>query len=402
MKTVIYRQSGNIKRVLLILAIAMTVGLLNYTQKIVSRLRQDSANLIRFYADVYAKAAMDMSSDDFSFIFEEIIKKISTPMILSEKKDSQPTAWRNIGIPENDRSEMTIRAVQSLMLEMDRENQPIPLKYQDQVLQYIHFGDTNMIRQLRRLPYIEIAIVSLFILLGYIGFTVIRDSEKRSIWVGMAKETAHQLGTPLTALMGWLELLKGEIGANENIDEISRDVQRLEKVATRFSQIGSRPVLKPTQINPVITEAVTYYQRRLPKLGPGIGLSFVTEGDFKVNLNADLFSWALENLIKNAIDAVSQQNGLVVIEIKTIRNGKYIAVDVVDNGKGITIRNRKNIFRPGYSTKQRGWGLGLSLAMRIIKEYHRGRLFVLQSKPNEKTIMRIVLKNPVIKSTDTN
>jgi signal transduction histidine kinase len=243
------------------------------------------------------------------------------------------------------------------MLEMDRENQPIPLKYQDQVLQYIHFGDTNMIRQLRRLPYIEIALVSLFILLGYIGFTVIRDSEKRSIWVGMAKETAHQLGTPLTALMGWLELLKTEIGSNANIAEISRDVQRLEKVATRFSQIGSRPKLNRTSLNPVIHEAVTYYKRRLPKLGPGIKLDFMAEGEFEANLNADLFSWALENLIKNAIDAVSQQNGQVIVELKAIRNGKYLAVDVIDNGKGILVRNRKNIFRPGYSTKQRGWGL---------------------------------------------
>jgi len=394
----IYRQSGNIKRLLLVLAIVMIFALLNYTQKVVNRLRQDSANLIRFYADVYAKAAMDMSNDDFSFIFEEIIKKISTPMILSAGKETEPTAWRNIGLPEDDRSPITILKVKTMMLEMDRENQPIPLKYENQVLQYIHYVDTRMILQLSRLPYIEITIVGLFIFLGYLGFSVIRDNEKRSIWVGMAKETAHQLGTPLTALMGWLELLKGEIGANENIEEISRDIQRLEKVATRFSQIGSRPVLKPTQINPVISEAVTYYQRRLPKLGPGIKLEFLPEGEFEVNLNADLFSWALENLVKNAIDAVSQQNGQVVIEVKAIRNGKHIAVDVVDNGKGITKRNRKNIFRPGYSTKQRGWGLGLSLAMRIIKEYHRGRLFVLQSKPNEKTIMRIVLRNLIIKS----
>jgi len=389
----IYRHSSNIKRLLLVIAIVLIFVLLNYTQTLVKRLRQDSANLIRFYADVYAKAAMDMSNQDFSFIFEEIIKKISTPMILSEKKDSQPTAWRNIGISEEDHSPENLIKVKELMLEMDRENQPIPLKYQDQVLQYIHFGDTNMIRQLRRLPYIEIALVSLFILLGYIGFTVIRDNEKRSIWVGMAKETAHQLGTPLTALMGWLELLKTEIGSNANIAEISRDVQRLEKVATRFSQIGSRPKLNRTSLNPVIHEAVTYYKRRLPKLGPGIKLDFMAEGEFEANLNADLFSWALENLIKNAIDAVSQQNGQVIVELKAIRNGKYLAVDVIDNGKGILVRNRKNIFRPGYSTKQRGWGLGLSLAIRIIKEYHQGRLFVLQSKPNEKTVMRIMLKN---------
>lgn len=389
----IYRQSGNIKRLLLILAIAMIFALLNYTQKIVNRLRQDSANLIRFYADVYAKAAMDMSSDDFSFIFEEIIRKISTPMILSGADSNEPTAWRNIGIPDNDHSPENLVKVKMIMLEMDRENQPIPLTYEERVLQYIHFGDTNMIRQLRRLPYIEISIVGLFIFLGYFGFSVIRDNEKRSIWIGMAKETAHQLGTPLTALMGWLELLKDEIGDNANITEIYQDVQRLEKVATRFSQIGSRPILKPTIINPVIDDAVIYYRRRLPQLGPGINLGFIPSGEYTINLNADLFSWALENLIKNAIDAVSQQNGKITVEVQPIRGGKLVAIDVIDNGKGITKRNRRNIFRPGYSTKQRGWGLGLSLAMRIVKEYHRGRLFVLMSKPHEKTVMRIILKN---------
>ncbi|HQM36291.1 MAG TPA: HAMP domain-containing sensor histidine kinase [Candidatus Marinimicrobia bacterium] len=394
MKINIYRHSGNIKRLLLVLAIVMIFALLNYTQKIVTRLRQDSANLIRFYADIYAKAAMDMSGDDFSFIFEEIIQKTSTPMILSDAEAMEPTAWRNIGVPDNDRSPATLAKVKKIMQEMDRENQPIPLKYEDRVLQYIHFGDTNMIRQLRRLPYIEIAIVGLFILLGYVGFSLIRENEKRSIWVGMAKETAHQLGTPLTALMGWLELLKDEIGDNANISEIARDIQRLEKVANRFSQIGSRPVLKPTNINSVINDAVSYYRRRLPQLGPGISLEFIPSGDYIVNLNADLFSWALENLIKNAIDAVSQENGKIRVELHLLHGGKKIAVDVIDNGKGISKSNRKNIFRPGYSTKQRGWGLGLSLAMRIVKEYHRGQLFVLMSKPNEKTVMRIVLKNP--------
>ncbi|MCK9484951.1 MAG: HAMP domain-containing histidine kinase [Candidatus Marinimicrobia bacterium] len=393
MEIKIYRHSGNIKRMLFVLAIVMIFALLNHTQKLVRRLRQDSANLIRFYADVYAKAAMDMSGDDFSFIFEEIIQKISTPMILTSKEFDEPTAWRNIGIPDNDNSPESLAKVKAIMVEMDRENEPIPLVYGDRVLQYIHFGDTNMIYQLRRLPYIEIAIVGLFIFLGYIGFSVIRDNEKRSIWVGMAKETAHQLGTPLTALMGWLELLKDEIGENANISEISRDIQRLEKVANRFSQIGSRPILKSTDVNSVINDAVTYYRRRLPQLGPGIKLEFVPTAEYTVNLNADLFSWALENLIKNAIDAVSQENGRIIVEIQPLHKGKSIAIDVIDNGKGIYKRNRKNIFRPGYSTKQRGWGLGLSLAMRIIKEYHRGRLFVLASKPYEKTVLRIVLKN---------
>ncbi len=388
----IYRHSANIKRVLLILAIGMILGLLYYTQNLVHRLRQDSANLIRFYADIYAKAAMDESIEDFNFIFEEIIKRISIPMVLSEKIDANPTAWRNIGVSETLRDSITVAHVSKLMAEMDRENRPIPLKYNERVLQYIHYGDTNLIRQLRYLPYIEITIVGLFILLGYIGFSLIRSSEKRSIWVGMAKETAHQLGTPLTALLGWRELLKSELGENDLLNEMGRDIQRLEKVAKRFSQIGSKPVLQVMPINPVIRDAVNYYERRLPQLGPSVRLEFDSDGDYWANLNADLFSWALENLIKNALDAVPSQNGHVRVTTNVLHQGKYLAVDVIDNGKGIPKKNRRDIFRPGYSTKERGWGLGLSLAQRIIHDYHRGKLQVLQSKPFEKTVMRIVVK----------
>jgi anti-sigma regulatory factor (Ser/Thr protein kinase) len=388
----IYRHSTNIKISLLVLATGMILGLLFYTQKLVHRLREDSSNLIRFYADIYAKAAMDESIQEFNFIFESIIKEISVPMVLSQDSTTSPTAWRNLGDLDLRQDSAVFLAVEKIMREMDRENKPIPLKYGDRVLAYIHYGDTNLIKQLRFLPYVEISLVGLFILLGYISFSVIRSNEKRSIWVGMAKETAHQLGTPLTSLMGWRELLKAELGENELLDEMERDITRLEKVTKRFSQIGSTPVLAPTPLNPVISEAVNYYQRRLPQLGPSVKLEFIPGGDFWALLNPELFSWALENLIKNALDAVPSSNGKITITTQLINHEKYIAIDVSDNGKGISKKNRRNIFRPGYSTKERGWGLGLSLALRIVCEYHRGKLFVYYSKPYEKTVMRILIK----------
>jgi len=235
-------------------------------------------------------------------------------------------------------------------------------------------------------------VVALFIFLGYMGFQVIRSSEKRSIWVGMAKETAHQLGTPLTSLMGWIELLRSDLPGNENVKEMEKDIKRLEKITNRFSRIGSTPAAEPILINELIQDAVKYYRRRLPQLGPGVTISFQPVEDHRVVIIKDLFGWAIENLIKNAIDAVPQKDGKVAITTSRIKNSDWLAIDVTDNGKGIRPKDKKNIFRPGYSTKKRGWGLGLSLTKRIITEYHHGKLFVVESRPFEKTVMRIQIK----------
>lgn len=393
MKIAVYRHSGNIKRLLLLTAIILIFVLLRYTQNVVNKLREESTNLVRFYAEVYAKAATDYSTQDFSFIFDQIIKRISIPMVISEKRDSNPTAWRGIGVEESDFSQTTISEVEKTMRKMDVANEPIPLKYGEYVLGYIHYGDTQLIQRLRMLPYIEIAVIGLFIFLGYMGFQVIRGSEKRSIWVGMAKETAHQLGTPISSLIGWVEILKSEFGSSETVDDMSKDLMRLEKITLRFSQIGSTPSFQKISINTVINGVINYIDRRLPQLGSKVNIAFLPGGDYKAIVNPDLFSWALENLIKNALDAVPAENGKVEVCTSLVRRNKCIAIDVIDNGKGISKRNRKNVFRPGYSTKERGWGLGLSLTKRIIKDYHNGSITVKESKPGEKTVMRIILKS---------
>ncbi|MBL7068057.1 MAG: HAMP domain-containing histidine kinase [Candidatus Marinimicrobia bacterium] len=392
MKISIYRHSSNIKRLLLVLAIVLIFSLLRYSQNIVNKLRDDLTNMMRFYATVYAQAATEESNQDFSFIFDQIIRKSSIPMIISSEIDKNPTAWRGVGIKEIELTDDTRTILEKMMKEMDSANAPIPLIYNDYNLGYIHYGDTNLIRQLVMLPYVEISVVFLFIFLGYISFQLIRSSEKRSIWVGMAKETAHQLGTPLTSLMGWVELLKTEAPDNHHIDELTNDIKRLEKVTNRFSRIGSTPNFKVTSLNPVIQEAVDYYRRRLPQLGPGVSITFQPGGEHQAVINRDLFTWAIENLIKNALDAVSQLNGKILITTQLLKNSRQVAIDITDNGKGIPSKDWKNIFRPGYSTKKRGWGLGLSLTMRIIKEYHHGKLQLLKSKPSEKTVMRILIK----------
>jgi len=393
MQIPIYRHSSNIKRMLLILAIVLIISLLKYSQNIVNKLRIDLTNMVRFYAQVYAQAATEQTGEDFSFIFDQIIRKSSIPMIISAAVDQNPTAWRGVGVEDRELTEENRQKLEKMMKNMDSANEPIQLLYGDYTLGYIHYGDTELIKNLIMLPYIEISVVALFIFLGYISFQVIRSNEKRSIWVGLAKETAHQLGTPLTALMGWSELLKSQFPENEHIDDITKDIKRLEKVTNRFSHIGSTPHLETASLNSVIKEAVEYYQRRLPQLRPGVQIEFQPVSDFQVKINKDLFSWAIENLIKNALEAVPEENGWIQITAQPLKNNQWIAIDVADNGKGIPLKNRKNIFRPGYSTKQRGWGLGLSLTMRIVKDYHHGKLFLLESKPQERTIMRVMIRS---------
>jgi len=391
MRINLYHHSNIIKRLLLLGALVVILVLLTYTQKIVSRLREDSTNYVRFYAKVHVKAVTDQDTRAFDFIFDELIQGIPFPMIISSQPDSLPTSWRGLDIRSDDPADIQ-REVMQYMRVMDKTYPPIPLEYEDRILGYIHYGDTRQIRQLRMLPYIEIAVVGLFVLLAYIGFQVIRSSEKRSIWVGMAKETAHQLGTPLSSMMGWIELLKAKHNQSEELREMSNDLQRLEKVSSRFSKIGSRPAFRTIAITPIIHDAVLYYRKRLPQLGAQLRLEFRSDNDYYASLNSDLFSWTIENLIRNAIDAVPPQNGKITITTSLVKNDQFIAVDVCDNGRGITKKNRHNIFKPGYSTKKRGWGLGLSLAKRIIEEYHHGKIFVLESKPFERTVLRIFIR----------
>jgi len=394
MKSRIYYHSSTIKRILVLIALILIASLLFYSQKIVNDLREDSTELMNFYAKVYTDAVA-YSGNDFSFVFENIIQSISIPMILADGKDSTIVTWKNIYTDEDSLSMTKIDTLDlyKKMSRMDKENNPIELKYGDVTLNYIHYGDSNLIRRLQMLPFVEIGVVALFILLGYFGFQQIRSSEKSSIWAGMAKETAHQLGTPLSSLMGWLAVMESEYPADENIKEMERDVARLSKVTNRFSKIGSIPVLKETEVSDVILEAVNYYKKRLPQLGREINLTFDNDQKLNGDLNIDIFSWAVENLIKNAIDAIGNKDGEIKVTAGFSNENDQILIDVSDNGKGIEKKNWNNIFRPGYSTKRRGWGLGLSLTKRIVEEYHNGRIFVKTSKVGIGTTIRISIPN---------
>jgi signal transduction histidine kinase len=277
---------------------------------------------------------------------------------------------------------------------LDVENRPITVALRDSlVLNYVHYGESDLVRQLRWVPFIEISLAALFVLIGYVGFSYIKRNEQSNIWVGMAKETAHQLGTPLSSIMGWLELVKSRVADQpalaETIGEMESDVERLNKVAARFSKIGSRPDLHEEDVAEVIEGVTRYISRRIPKAGRRVDIVIETPGVFRSAINRELFEWVVENLMKNALDAMEGPAGRIAFNLQ--QNGERLIIDVTDNGKGIDPKLHKEIFRPGFSTKTRGWGLGLSLSRRIIEDYHRGKLFVKQSNPGHGTTFRIRL-----------
>jgi signal transduction histidine kinase len=390
-----YRLTVGFKASLFVGAILIIFAVLFYTQHILEQLRDNSRRIVRVYAQMISRIGQEDPEAEYNFIFDEVIRRIDFPIINTDR-DGNPLSWRNLeGIPADSNVDAYLDEVHAQMAAMDRENDPLPIQYDTTILGYIHYDtDTPLIRELRWLPFIEIGVVAAFILIGYIGFSNIKRSEQRSIWVGMAKETAHQLGTPLSSMMGWVELLKAEADGREKLlrimTEMEVDLGRIDRVVSRFSQIGSAADLKEQDVVPVISEIVAYFRKRVPQQGKRVVITEEYLNDAHVRINSQLIGWVVENVLKNAMDAIDHGDGL--IQLSMSRQNGVVALDVRDNGKGIELKNRDQIFRPGYSTKKRGWGLGLSLARRIIEDYHGGKIFVKDSKAGSGTTIRIQLK----------
>ena len=392
----IYKRKGNFKGFLFVFGLSIIILILAYTQHLVNLLQEQSREYLRFRIQVFEENINNPDSNtDFGFFFTAVIQKSDYPIIYTDSLMT-PLQCRNIDTHLDTMQVLTPQATLKLkeyLQDMDQENPPIPIKYQGITLGYYHYGVSPVIKQLRWLPIIEIAAAILFIFIGYIGFSQIKKSEQRHIWVGMAKETAHQLGTPISSIGGWVELLKER---PDNLAQITReieaDIQRLSKVASRFSQIGSVPTLKSTNIVEILKNIVIYFNKRLPRANKKITIDLYSDSDVLIKLNSDLFEWVIENLIKNAIDAIEDNVGSIKIHLAISEDEREVYIDVVDTGKGISNRDKKNIFKPGFSTKKRGWGLGLSLAKRIIEDYHGGKLFVKESRPGEGTTLRLILR----------
>lgn len=391
--------STKLKLFLVILALFITFSTLFYTNYLVKNLENKEKQIVELYAKgIEYLANSDNLDSEITFLFENIIQPIDFPLILTDA-DNIPNvndlkSFRNIEIDTSLNQLEKEKFLRNLVDEFDKIHQPINVVYQDTIiLTKIHYGNSKLVTQLKYYPFIQIGVAAFYIILAYIGFSYVKKSEQKNIWVGMAKETAHQFGTPISSLMGWLEMLKINYSDPNKVldiaDEIENDVEKLNKITNRFSKIGSKPEFKPTNLYQQIMKIIDYFNRRLPQTGKTVDLIIEGDKELVVNINSELFDWVIENLIKNSLDAIENKNGF--IKIKISHSNKFAEIQVIDNGKGIDLKKRREIFRPGYSTKKRGWGIGLSLSKRIIEGYHNGKIFVKSSTLGQGTTFKILL-----------
>ncbi|MDH4223950.1 MAG: HAMP domain-containing histidine kinase [candidate division Zixibacteria bacterium] len=362
-----------------------------YSQYVISQLKEDSKRVVSAYARLWGLVASEAATGaEIDLIFEEVIKKSNFPIIVTSP-EGEPQAWRGVGILWNDTTFEAKTKLIKLVKKMDLEKEPVPIYYgeEKELINYLHYGDSMLISQLKIMPFLEIGLLIVVVWVGFVSFRNMQKSEKRSIWVGMAKETAHQLGTPISSLLGWVELLKsGPAKRDEYLEKMGMDLKRLDKIACRFSQIGSLPELKEVELNKIVKEVVSYYKERIPEK---VELKENLSESIAIEVNPELLSWVIENLLKNSVEALEPQNGRIEICTGQDKDKKRAYILVSDNGKGIPAREHKRIFSPGYTTKKRGWGLGLTLAKRIVEEYHRGKLTLVESIPNQKTTFSVTL-----------
>lgn len=391
--------SFNIKLTLLIIGIFIAVATLIYTQSLVNKLQERERKIVELYAGSLAYVANpNATASDFTFALD-IIKRIDFPLILTDAKNQIAFSdidggIRNLHVDSTFSQRQKLEFINQKIEEFKSLHEPIPVIFGDSlVLNRIYYGDSELVTQLRSYPFYQIIFAIAFIIISYISFSYLKKHEQSNIWVGMSKETAHQLGTPISSLMGWNEILRLNYkNADKVIDisgEIDNDLSRLNKIANRFSKIGSKPSLSEENIYAALEQVYSYFLRRIPNTSKKVDLFIEGNKEAKAKINPELFGWVIENLIKNALDAVGTKEGKISISI--IDTPNFVHIEVEDNGKGIDLKRRKDIFRPGYSTKKRGWGLGLSLSKRIIENYHRGKIFVKNSSPNEGTTFQITL-----------
>ncbi len=366
---------------------AVVIGAVSlwYTNNLMQKLSAEERKKIELWAKATEKLINADPMDDIGFIFEVQKNNETIPVLLVDANDNI-ISFRNI-----DSMKMEDPVFKKNILEKFKNNDKdhFVIKTDEGIeLNRIYYSDSLLLSQLQYYPYIQLAIIALFVFASYFAFSIARKVEQNHVWLGMAKETAHQLGTPISSLLAWVEVLKLEKQKDRMVSEIEKDVERLEKITQRFSKIGSKPVLKNTNIINTINSTVEYIRDRTPDT-VNIVAKFQENINENVPINRQLFEWVIENVCKNAIDAVVGKGNIM---INVFQDNRNIFIDITDDGKGMPKSQYNAIFQPGYTTKSRGWGLGLSLSKRIVEQYHNGKIFVKSSEVGVGTTIRIVIR----------
>ncbi|MEJ8802483.1 sensor histidine kinase [Pontibacter sp. H249] len=386
----IYSQKNRIKLVVVIIALIIGAATITYTNILVSKLSEREQELVQLYAKGLRYMINAPSDDNIVFIEEEILSANTTvPVILTDEHENILDS-KNIDLPKNISEVRKTELLQREIEKMRAQHAPIVVPWAEGSENYVFYKDSALLSQLRYYPYVQLIVIACFALMAYFAFSYSRRAEQNRVWVGLAKETAHQLGTPLSSLMAWYEYIKASPKfENEPIvEELGKDVRRLEIITERFSNVGSVPSLRDENILQVTQNAINYLQNRISRKVE-ITVQSAFSPDITAKVNVSLYDWVIENISKNAVDAMEGRGS---ININMVLLGKSsVAVDITDTGKGIPKSKIDSVFLPGYTTKKRGWGLGLALAKRIIDNYHQGKLYVKWSEVGKGTTFRIVL-----------
>jgi anti-sigma regulatory factor (Ser/Thr protein kinase) len=379
----IYKQKQRWKLLLFIFAVIIGLTSLRYTNQLVRKMSREERKKAEMLAEAWKQIINAEANDPNLNFYTRVIADNETVPVIVVDSLNNILFTRNLDSVKQKNPQYLTRKLQ----QMKANSGPIIITLSPVEKQYLYYNQSIILTQLAYYPYIQFGIIFMFILVAYFAFNTSMKFEQNQVWVGLSKETAHQLGTPISSLMAWVEMMKIRKGDGEMLIELEKDVNRLEKITERFSKIGSKPALVKDNVITVILTAVNYLRSRSSgKIRINLNLPAY---EVIVPLNAALFEWVIENLCKNAIDAL---NGQGQIEIALTDFTQVIYIDIRDTGKGIPKSMFKTIFKPGFTTKKKGWGLGLSLAKRIVEAYHDGKIFVHQSELNKGSVIRIVLK----------
>lgn len=378
----IYDSRQRLKLIFIFTAILIAIASVVVSDMLIKNLAQEERQKIEVWAEATRVVTSENPSLNMTLILKIIQDNTSIPVILCNEKDSV-MADKNIVKPEKQADIFMKEKLQ----EFKNKNKPIVIDMEDGTFQYLYYDDSVILKRLLIYPYAQLTVVFVFILLAFLALASTKKAEQNKVWVGLSKETAHQLGTPISSLIAWVEYLKTKEIDSSLLNEMEKDIRRLETIAERFSKIGSNPAPTPVNISDSVRSALGYMQTRIsPKVKVHVHLP---SEPIWVLMNDSLFAWVIENLTKNAVDAMEGQ-GEITFQVE--EREKTVRIDISDTGKGIPKSKFKTVFNPGYTTKKRGWGLGLSLVKRIVESYHNGKIFVKSSELGKGTTFRIELR----------